>query len=89
MTERLVMLEEQYKIFTDLNQELVDIKEIENIITQEKGNHDRNPKGNHLIKRTYKGRYQEIILTDQAQQMQQISPCRVIQQQQSGVSRAT
>ena len=55
------MQEEQYKIFTDLNQELVDIKEIGNIITHEKGNRDRNPEANPLIKRTYKGRYQEII----------------------------
>ena len=42
LAERLVMLEEEYKTFTDLNQELMDIKEIENMITHEKGNRDRN-----------------------------------------------
>ena len=36
LAERLVMLEEQYKLFTDLNQELMDIKEKGNIITYEK-----------------------------------------------------
>ena len=50
LAERLVMLEEQYKLFTDLNQELMDIKEKGNIITHEKGNHDRNPTGNSFDK---------------------------------------
>ena len=44
------MLEEQYKIFIDLNQELMDIKEKGNIITHEKGNRARNSTGNSFDK---------------------------------------
>ena len=43
MTERLVKLEEQYKVFTELNQELMDVKETGDITMHEKGARVRTP----------------------------------------------
>ena len=48
LTERLVKLEEQYKVFSELNQELMDIKETGDIITHEKGISDRTPIENSI-----------------------------------------
>ena len=67
----------------------MDIKDIGNIITNEKGNCDRNPTGNSFDKDNSQRKVPGDNINDQAQQMRQISPCRVIQQQQNGVSRAT
>ena len=48
LAERLVKLEEQYKAFTGLKQELMDIKEIGNIITYKKGIRDKKPIGHSI-----------------------------------------
>ena len=48
LTERLVKLEEQYRVFTELNQELMNIKETGDVITHEKGVRDRTPIENSI-----------------------------------------
>ena len=48
LTERLIKLEEQYKVFTELNQELMDVKETGDIITHEKGARVRTPIKNSI-----------------------------------------
>ena len=48
LAERLAMLEDQYKILTDLELELINIMEKGNIIAYEKGGQTRNSTGNPL-----------------------------------------
>ena len=48
LAERLVTLEDQYKLLTNLEQELMDIKKKGNIITYEKGGRAENSTGNSL-----------------------------------------
>ena len=48
LAERLVTLEDQYKLLTDLEQEMLDITEKGNIIAYEKGDRARNSTGNSL-----------------------------------------
>ena len=50
LAERLVTLKDQYKLLTDLEQELMDIKAKENIITYEKGGRTGNSTCNSLNK---------------------------------------
>ena len=50
LAERLVTLEDQYKILTDLELELINIMEKGNIIAYEKGGQARNSTGNPLNK---------------------------------------
>ena len=50
LAERLVTLEDQYKLLTELEQELMDIKVKGNIIAYEKGGRAGNSTGNSLHK---------------------------------------
>ena len=56
---RLAMLEDEYKILTDLKLELINIMENGNIKTLEKGSRARSSTGSPLIKRKSRGRESE------------------------------
>ena len=63
LTERLLKLEEQYKVFTELNQELMKIKETGDIIAHEKEVHDRNPIENSINKKNLQSKAPEISIS--------------------------
>ena len=63
LTERLLKLEEQYKVFTELNQELMKIKETGDIIVHEKEVHDRNPIENSINKKNLQCKAPEISIS--------------------------
>ena len=71
MAQRLAMLEDQYKILTDLELELINIMEKGNIIAYEKGCQAKNSTGNPLNN----GNSQKATQMDQAQS----SPCKIVQ----------